>query len=173
MTLQIRKANAGDLGALPELARRTYAEAFGHSFKPSDLSAHIEGALSDRSFERYLAEDTFLLAVREGCLIGFLQIGAAKPNLPTRQAGDVEFRRVYVLANHQNLGVGRRLIETALEQPLATAARSIFLDVWEENFRARKLYERYGFSVIGKRAFRVESGAEIGFDLIMVRRHEL
>lgn len=49
-------------------------------------------------------------------------------------------------------------------------AERIALDVWEHNLGARRLYERYGFEVVGKRAFEVKSGAETSFDLIMIRR---
>ncbi len=48
-------------------------------------------------------------------------------------------------------------------------ATRIFLDVWEHNHGARRFYERYGFGVIGQRAFVVESGAATSYDLIMLR----
>lgn len=172
MGVRIRLAEAGDLRPLAELARRTYVDAFGYSLLPSDLAAHIESKLSDSCFERYLTDDTFVLAEHDAHLVGFLQIGAARsdplcgPVLP----GDVELRRIYVLSGYQNRGIGRRLIDAALQEPVAKTARHIFLDVWEENIGARKLYERYGFTVIGKQLFKVQSGAEAGFDLIMVRR---
>ena len=172
MSVSIRKVQAADLRPLSELARKTYADAFGHSLAPSDLAAHMESKLSDSCFEQYLAEDAFLLAEHDTRLVGFLQIGAARPDplygpvLP----GDVELRRIYVLSDYQNRGIGRRLIDAALQEPVAKAARHVFLDVWEENLGARKLYERYGFTVIGKQLFKVQSGAEAGFDLIMVRR---
>lgn len=172
MNLRIRKAEAADVGSLAELARRTYAEAFGHSLLPSDLAAHLKSKLSDACFEKYLMDDTFLLAEVDARLVGFLQVGAARPDPlygPTSPS-DAELRRVYVLSNYQNRGIGRRLIDTALTETDAKTVRSIFLDVWEENSGARRLYESYGFTAIGKRLFRVESGAKTGFDVIMVRR---
>src|SRR5215469_8813355 len=150
----IRVARRDELKAVAELARKTYADAFGHSFEPSDLAAHIESQLSDACFERYLTEDTFLLAEEGARLIGFLQIGKARadPVFGQLSTGDVELRRVYVLADFQNRGVGQRLINQALAN--AQGARRIFVDVWEENLGARRLYERYGFVIIGKREFR-------------------
>jgi ribosomal protein S18 acetylase RimI-like enzyme len=171
MDMKIRVARAGDLKPLAALARKTYVEAFGHSFEPADLTAHMKSKLSDACFKRYLGEDTFFLAEQHTSLIGFLQIGAARPDPLLVVPGDAELRRVYVLSDHQNRGVGRRLIDKALTDTIAREARSIFLDVWELNVGARRLYERYGFTVVGKRPFKLESGVETGFDLIMVRHN--
>ena len=172
MKVSLRKARTSDLGPLASLARKTYEDAFGESFEPPDLAAHVETKLSDACFAQYLSEDTFLLAEHETRLVGFLQFGAAGPDPLFEQMspGDVEFRRIYVLADHQNRGIGRRLLDTALAETLVKRARNVFLDVWEENTNARRLYEGYGFRAIGKRRFRVRSGAETGFDLITVRR---
>ena len=58
-----------DVTALSALARRTYAEAFGHSFSPSDLAAHLESNLAESYFRQALEEDVFLLAETDGLLI--------------------------------------------------------------------------------------------------------
>jgi len=43
-------------------------------------------------------------------------------------------------------------------------------DVWEHNHGAQRFYRRYGFEVVGTRAFEVESGAATSLDLVMMRR---
>ena len=53
------------------------------------------------------------------------------------------------------------------------SAAIITLDVWEHNHGAQRFYQRYGFEVIGARAFEVESGEETSLDLIMARRREI
>jgi hypothetical protein len=65
----IRPAGTEDLAALAAFARRTYADAFGHSFSPEDLAAHLRDNLADGYFHQALAEDVFLLAESEGRLI--------------------------------------------------------------------------------------------------------
>jgi len=49
------------------------------------------------------------------------------------------------------------------------AAERIYLDVWEENARARQFYERFGFREIDRRPFVVASGKVTGYDLIMAK----
>jgi len=43
--LIIRPAGRDDLAALSALARQTYADAFGHSFRAPDLAAHLQSGL--------------------------------------------------------------------------------------------------------------------------------
>ena len=59
-------------------------------------------------------------------------------------------------------------MDAAFAQERFAKARNIYLDVWDENMRARGLYERYGFRVVGQREF-VANGRVLGSDLVMVR----
>ena len=167
----IRRATASDMQPLSQLATTTYVAAFGHSMAASDLAAHLEGQLAPRQIERMIAHDMVLLAEINGQMVGFVQFGdlTHAANSVTTNA-DQEVRRLYVDSAFQNQGIGTLLLQTALEHPHLRDADRIFLDVWEQNHGARRLYERFGFKVIGERPFVVESGAETGCDLIMVRR---
>jgi ribosomal protein S18 acetylase RimI-like enzyme len=163
---RIRAAQEADVAALSELARQTYAAAFGHSMSAADLSAHMGKHLSPESFARIVADDTVLLAELAGRLVGYVQFGAAAPDYGHGAA--TELRRLYVHADYQNAGVGTLLMRAALRE--LEGAGPVALDVWEHNHGARRFYERFGFEVAGARAFEVESGAETSLDLIMVRR---
>jgi ribosomal protein S18 acetylase RimI-like enzyme len=166
----IRPAGTDDLASLSALARQTYADAFGHSFSAPDLVAHLAHHLADGYFRQDFEEDVFLLAEAEGCLIGFVQFGPLRIAVPAPSLGDQELRRIYVQADFQNKGIGRQLMEAALDHPRLTAAENIYLDVWEQNPGARRLYERYGFEVIGAHGLATASGTALDQDLIMVRR---
>ena len=166
--MKIREVRQSDLATLSELAIQTYTDAFGHSFSAADLAAHLERHLSPDGFARILDADVVLLAEAEDRLIGYLQFGAMRPL--SDYGPDQELRRLYVLAEFQNQGVGAALMEAALSHPQMQSATNIYLDVWEHNHGAQRFYQRYGFEVIGFRAFEVESGAETSLDLLMVRR---
>jgi diamine N-acetyltransferase len=160
----IRAVETGEIAALAELARRTFSEAFGHSFSTSDL------ALSDAYFRAAADVDVFLIAEIEARLIGYVQFGAVEIPAPGRSPGDQELRRLYVQSGFQGRGIGQQLLDAALHHPHLKVAANVFLDVWEQNDGARRLYERYGFAVVGAHAFAVASGATSTRDLIMVRR---
>jgi len=166
----IRTAEKSDARALSELATETYVEAFGHSFSAADLAAELAANVSYACFERYLAEDTILIAQAADRMVGFVQFGV--PSLPVEGASaeDRELRRLYVHPSCQRRGIGTRLMDAAFAHPRLKAARNVYLDVWERNDGAQALYRRYGFDVVGTRRFEVASGIPADLDLIMVRR---
>lgn len=162
--MNIREANISDARALSALAIETYSEAFGHSFSPADLAAHLEKYLSPQRFEQILSEDTVLVAEVGGRMVGYVQFGGAKT------PDDRELQRLYVHPDFQNRGIGTGLMEAALAHPGLRNSERIVLDVWEHNQGAQRFYARYGFEVVGTQPFEVESGSQTSLDLIMLRR---
>ena len=143
--------------------------AFGHSFTPEDLAAHLANNLAPANIARFIAEDVVLVAEAGGRLVGFVQFGTAGPEYAPQSSRDQELRRLYVRAESQNQGAGTLLMQAALAHPQLRHAPAIYLDVWEHNQGAQRFYRRHGFEVIGTRQFEVESGAETSLDLIMAR----
>jgi ribosomal protein S18 acetylase RimI-like enzyme len=175
VAIAIREAKPDDAALLFALARQTYADAFGHSMRAADLAAHLDNELSAAQISKMLREDTFLVACADTDAIGFVQFG--KVDLDERliaqpakiEPSDGQVRRLYVQAAFQNRGVGTRLLEAALNHPRLRNSRSVYIDVWEENGGAQRLYGRYGFVKVGEKAFYVASGKKTGVDYILAR----
>ena len=170
MRALVRELKIGEIPALADLARRTFSDAFGHSLSASDLASHLQNNLSDAYFRVAAEADVFLIAEIDARPVGYAQFGAVEIPAPGRSPGDQELRRLYVEPGIQGRGIGRQLLDAALAHPRLKGVASVFLDVWDENDGARRLYERYGFAVVGAHTFAVASGAAAPRDLIMVRR---
>jgi diamine N-acetyltransferase len=170
MDILIRPGVADDVPALTELAVTTYIAAFGHSFTPEDLAAHLAHNLEPANIAQFIADDVVLVAEADGGLVGFVQFGAAGPEYAPASSRDQELRRLYVLGAFQKQGAGTLLMQAALAHPQMQAAPAVYLDVWEHNHGAQRFYARHGFEVVGTRQFEVVSGAETSLDLIMIRR---
>ncbi len=164
--MKIRPATPHDTRALSQLARQTYADAFGASMSGADLRAHLEKNLSVENFAHMLSADTILVAEQDGRLIGYVQFGKCDLEQANAET-DYELRRLYVQREFQNQNIGAQLMNVALEHPRMQNAPRIFLDVWEHNHGAQRFYKRFGFQVVGARKFEVASGAETSADLIM------
>jgi diamine N-acetyltransferase len=54
-----------------------------------------------------------------------------------------------------------KCFETALEK----SYRTMWLGVWELNYRAARFYEKHGFKIVGKHVFQLGSDAQT--DLVM------
>jgi ribosomal protein S18 acetylase RimI-like enzyme len=163
--MRIRPAQFADIAVLAEFARWTYARAFGDSMAADDLAHHLEHRLSAAYFAEALRNDAILL-VLEDALTGFVQLGPA--NVEDDRPGDMQLRRLYVHPERKGKGIGSQLLRAALAHPAMQYAPRIFLDVWDRNEGARRLYERFGFRVVGTVPFVTPSGEVTGQDLLMM-----
>ena len=162
----IRPATADDVPALADLARRTWSAAFGSSVSPADEAAELERTRSPAYFIEALRRDTILVSVTGDELLGYVQFGDVDtPGVDVRP-GDQELHRIYVETTLQGQGLGRRLMDAALEHPRLADADRIYLTVWEENERAIRLYESVGFRRVGTVTFAI--GSEVAEDLLML-----
>jgi ribosomal protein S18 acetylase RimI-like enzyme len=88
-----------------------------------------------------------LVAVRDGRVAGWVKLSAATP-LPSSTHVKM-INGLAVEPEQQRVGVGRTLVEAAVERARVLAARKVSLRVLGDNGTARRLYERCGFVVEG------------------------
>jgi diamine N-acetyltransferase len=162
----IRAARTNDVPALSALAKRTWSDAFGEGVSLDDEEVELEEGRSETYFSKALKEKTILVAEEDGALLGYVQFGDVTiPEVEVRP-GDQSLDRLYVDTARQGRGLGRTLLEAALQHPRFANASRIFLAVWSENERAVRLYENFGFRRVGSTKFTI--GAEMMEDDVML-----
>lgn len=157
MTLSFRDAGPGDAATLAGLGRRTFTETFGHLYRPEDLAAFLESH-SEEKWRAELADPAFSvrLAEEEGVPAGYAKIGP--PTLPFEPRGaSTELRQFYLLKPWHGTGAAHALMAWAIEEAKRRGAEDLYLSVFVDNHRARRFYERYGFTFVGTYAFIVGS----------------
>ena len=160
-----RDATPADAALLADLFARSFTETFGPLYKPEDLAAFLERAGAD-AWVGELADPA--LAVRiaddQGEAVGFAKLGPV--SLPVTPAGPAaELRQLYILKPLHGLGIAQELMRWTFDRARAQGARELYLSVYVDNHRARRLYERYGFTFVAPYAFMV--GAQADEDHIM------
>jgi diamine N-acetyltransferase len=145
----------------------TWADAFGDSLSSADVAAELESTRSEAYFIAALREQTVLVAEDEGALLGYVQFGDVEVAALDAEPGDGAVHRLYVATPWQGRGVGRRLMEAALTHPQLAAARRVYVTVWEQNERALRLYESFGFRAVGTTTFTIGVG-EVAEDLVLL-----
>lgn len=80
----------------------------------------------------------FLVAEIDGSIIG--SVGVGKVDDRTSR-----LRKLYVLRAHRGKGVGRMLIEKAIEHAVSYGYETLELEVSQKHRRAIRLYEKLGF----------------------------
>jgi [ribosomal protein S18]-alanine N-acetyltransferase len=115
-------------------------------------------------FEAMLAErNTLVHRLRMGRKV----IGFAVSRMA---ADEAEILSIAVAANHRGRGLSRDLLLTHLGHLAGRGVRTVFLEVEENNQPARRLYERAGFGVAGRREryYRQPDGQQL--NALLMRR---
>lgn len=164
--IQYRDARAIDGPALAAMARRSFTETFGTLYPPSDLAAFLDQAFGANGLPSQLSDPDFAvhLALDDGKIIGFVKMGPV--TCPGEWRPDaIELYQFYVLGAWQGQGVAPVLMAWALDHARGHGAKEVILSVFVDNHRARRFYQKYGFTDIGRIAFRV--GETIDDDRLM------
>lgn len=157
--MQIVAATADDAEAISQVAKRGYADTFGHLYTPENLSYHLDKTCSPEYFRQAMAEgDVILLAKVGGAVAGYVKAG--RLGLPVDDSQAMELHRLYVLEPYQGRAIGKALMEAALARPPLEDAKVIYLGVWENNLKAQAFYARYGFVEAGEYTYWVGSHAD-------------
>jgi ribosomal protein S18 acetylase RimI-like enzyme len=157
--IRIRRAGSEDAAALAELGRRTFEATFGAGNTPEDMAAYLGDAFGeDMQRAEILDPDTVtLLLEHAGALAGYAQLRRlGLPDEVDRREwfpSPIQLRRLYVDADFQGRGLGRRLLDEVHAAARALGGRTLWLTVWERNPRAVGFYEAAGWAVIGETVF--------------------
>ena len=153
----IRRAVPADAVPLRELAVRTYYETFAPSNTLANMQAYISTAFSLPQFEMELEVPmaAFYLAHVERVLTGYAKLMAGEVPACVTGPAALELVRLYVDRPWHGAGVAHALMETCLCHARSEGFKTIYLGVWERNFRAQAFYRKWGFERIGEHIFQM------------------
>lgn len=137
--------------------------------RDADRLAQLHGASFHRGwgeaeFETMLSErNTLVHRLRQGRKI----IGFAVSRMA---ADEAEILSIAVASDHRGRGLSHTLLLTHLGHLAGRSVRTVFLEVEENNTPARRLYERAGFAVVGRREryYREANGEQL--NALLMRR---
>lgn len=165
--VRVRPAVPADVPELSALANRTWSDAFGKAFTPEDQSADAEARRSESFFTDALRHSVILVAELDGRQVGYTKFGACEIPETNATERDRELHRLYVDTSLHDRGIGRKLLNAALEHPELAGAERVFLSVWQDNARAVHVYTSAGFQAVGVSRYTV--GSQELEDLVLMR----
>lgn len=153
----MRPASSQDIDTIANLGATTFASSFGYSLPASDLQDYLETAYSPSSIAKDLMNpliDIIVACESNDRVIGFVQLtqGTIEPCIADVER-PIELQRLYVDESYHSSGVGRALENEVERISKERGFKTMWLGVWEENFKAQKAYERFGFSKVGSHDF--------------------
>jgi RimJ/RimL family protein N-acetyltransferase len=142
----IRRAEPADAQGLSELGSAVGSEPEGWLVTTNGWRNVADERRYLRAIRRYPHAAVFV-AEDEGAIVGRLSIGRDQ-NPASRHVADLG---LMVAATHRRRGIGRALLETAVEWARESDVRKLELHVFPWNTAAIALYENFGFVQEGYR----------------------
>jgi RimJ/RimL family protein N-acetyltransferase len=153
--LVIRRATPGDASALVQLAEEVASEPEGWLISDGGWRTPGEERRFLRALRRYNDAAVFV-AEAPGGIVGRLSLGR-DPHPASRHVADLG---LMVAASHRRRGIGKALLETAVDWAKQAGIRKLELHVFTHNEGAMALYESFGFRREGLRRGHYRRGAE-------------
>ncbi len=148
--VNIRRCGPSDLDELQKFAWQTFDESFGRFNTPENMQAYLNTAFDKAKLEMELKnpDSSFFFLFVKGMLAGYLKINENSAQTDIGDSDSLEIERIYVKSGFQGRGLGKALIQKALEVARQKNKSYAWLGVWEKNEKAIAFYERMGFKTI-------------------------
>ena len=167
----IRRAEPGDAEALSLVGRATFLETFAGVLDGDGVLGHCAGPHSAETYARWLGDGASRLWLVEAAQgrapVGYLVLSAPDVPVDDPSPDDVEIKRIYLLSRFHGRGLGRRMLDMAVQEARAMGRRRLLLGTYAENDSAVGFYKRCGIALAGVRRFRV--GPREYDDVVMAR----
>ena len=161
--MSIRRLTPKDLSAY----RALWAEALMQSPTSFLFSAEEVRAMPNKDVARGLEVNLTLGAFDEtGRIVGFV---TARRGGPKRMRHMADVGPLYVRTSARGQGVGRRLMETVLDELSKAGIGQAELSVDVENGQAQKMYRDLGFHIFGRRPRSVIVDGASRDDYLMIK----
>lgn len=154
----IRRAVIGDQDALALVGAATFLESYAGVVDGGAIVRHCAERHTPAVYHAALETPGHALWLAEqapgAAPVGYLHLTGPDLPIETRDT-DLEIKRIYVLSRLHGAGLGRRLLDQAVDHARSAGAERLLLGVYKGNARALGFYDRMGFVQIGTRQFDV------------------
>jgi GNAT superfamily N-acetyltransferase len=155
--MNIRYGTSADAKMLSELGAKTFYDTFARDNTPENMAEHLKRSFSP---EIQLAElsdpdNIFLIVENESQPIGYAELILDSKEDTLAGTNPLEIRRIYATQEYLGKGVGKALMQAAIQEARQRGRDSLWLGVWEKNPRAIDFYKKWGFKEVGMHTFKV------------------
>jgi diamine N-acetyltransferase len=169
MSINIKQCNLGEIQKLQEISYETFIETFKDQNSSENMNAYLEKAFNIEQLEKELSNISshFFFVYFNNEVAGYLKVNTQDAQSENMGEDSLEIERIYVRAKCQKLGLGKYLINKAIDIAVEQEKNKVWLGVWEKNENAIAFYKKLGFVQAGTHSFHM--GDEEQIDFIMVK----
>ncbi len=153
--VSVRHAIDTDATLISVLASATFYEAYFEQDESSNLSGYIHESFAVDEVRSQLQdpESSYILIFLDGKAVGYARLIENATSDGISPGSTIELRRLYMLERVWGTGIGTTLLEYCVDEGRNRGFDIFWLGVWEENERAIRFYDKFGFSQVGTISF--------------------
>ncbi|MCR2822318.1 GNAT family N-acetyltransferase [Lederbergia panacisoli] len=169
MNISLKKCTLEDLRTVQEISYETFNETFKDQNSSENMKVYLERAFNFEQLEKELSKSgsQFFFVYFNNEVAGYLKVNTNEAQSEIMGDKSLEIERIYIRNTFQKLGLGKVLLNKALEIALESNKKKIWLGVWEKNENAIAFYKKLGFVQTGAHSFYM--GDEEQVDFIMTK----
>ena len=152
MQVLIRRATVIDAEALSILSTQTFFDTFTGTCTEEDMQQFLEEYFNIDQVKKELANenDFYFFAEIDGILAGYIRMMEDYSNFDLMKKWKaLELKRIYVDKPFHGKGIAKQLMGFVESFAMENKYEVIWLGVWEHNLRAKRFYEKNGFTDSG------------------------
>lgn len=153
--MNIRYANENDASLLANLGHETFKDTFASQNTTEDIALYLAKSFSEEIQAKEIKNPNvlFLIAEIDNDAIGYVKLNMHNTIEGISSTNAIEVERIYSAREYIGKGIGAELMKRSIQQAKERGFDCLWLGVWEENPRAIKFYEKWGFKKVGIHTF--------------------
>ncbi len=167
--LEIRLAQPQDATALSKLARHTFVESFAQFNTPENMDQYLRENFSPTRQRSEIENPQRKIAIvwHAEEAIGFYHLVRGETIQCVSGTRPIQLLKFYIDSKWHGKSVAKMLMDHCIEECRRENFSTLWLGVWEQNFRAQTFYRKYAFKEVG--TFDFILGEDRQIDLVMVK----
>lgn len=165
--ITIRKAENNDVSLIVQLSSETFYESYAAFNTEENMKLYVEQHFEVNHIDNELKNlnSHLLLAYNNDEISGYSKMSMHHAPAQLSNYKTIEIERFYVLRKFQRNKIGTALMNHCIQFAKSNNKEVLWLGVWEQNNKAIKFYEHYGFKKYGVQDF--VFGNDVQQDYIM------
>lgn len=145
--MEIRKIGLSEISRLQKIGELSYTPHYSHLWKPGGVEWYMDRCFSEGVLQKELADENieYYIISAENEDIGILKLVLQKPLPDSEGENALYLEKIYFIKEWTGKGVGREIINFALERARALKKDCVWLMAMDTSDKPIAAYERAGF----------------------------
>ncbi|RTL59058.1 MAG: GNAT family N-acetyltransferase [Sphingobacteriales bacterium] len=170
MAIRIVKATVNEVNDIAATGRQSFYDAFHSIFiRKDELQKYLDSTYDVFKLANSIenSNNLFFVAYDNDKPIGFAKLKQLSRHQQIQSVRQTELQKIYVLKEYHGTGVSQTLLNKVLDAAVELQPEIVWLNVHVGNTKARRFYEKNGFSVAGKHYYIIGT-QKFEFDLMSI-----